>query len=171
MGSVHFLTCLYFQGSEVYRYDLRDKPARSTHGQPMLDGICGNFKDVSLEACGLVRVTRVCKNGRAYVRVLEGAELYTSLDALGYPDLAAETDEVDYLAPLFQILDAMGVIERTGVLDLPDEFRDPAQVEAVRDYAEMAFAMDAPTNYIVPVRLTKIAARYTDELNPSSCYH
>jgi len=34
-------------------------------------------------------VERVAKNGRAYVRELEGAELVAALDELGYPELAS----------------------------------------------------------------------------------
>jgi hypothetical protein len=67
-----------------------------------------------LEACGLVRVTRVCKNGRALVRELEGVELYTALESLGYPELVPEIDQT-VLTPFFQLLDAMAVIERSGV--------------------------------------------------------
>jgi hypothetical protein len=169
IGTVHFLTFMYFHNSDEHRFDLRDKPARSIHSQkPTLVGSCGGFKNVSLEARGLVRVIRVCKNGRALVRKLEGAELATALDSLGWPQLAREADEH---VPFFQLLDAMSVIERSGVLELADEFRTPSQIKAVRDYAELAVKWEATDDEeYLPARLAKIAASYQDDANPESCY-
>ena len=67
---------------------LRDTPAGvvSTR-QPVLDGPCGTFNNVSTFAQGVARVVRVAKNARALVTALAGAELAAALDELGYPEL------------------------------------------------------------------------------------
>lgn len=70
------------------RYDVRDLPARTNQSlEPRLHGWCGSFNDVSTHARGMVRVERIAKNSRAYVRELDGDELAAALEEFGYPDL------------------------------------------------------------------------------------
>ena len=70
------------------RYELRGIPAHTNQShEPRLHGWCGTYNDLSTGARGVVRVERTAKNGRAFVRELEGSELAAALDDLGYPDL------------------------------------------------------------------------------------
>lgn len=88
VGDVGFLInfCNPIRGSD--RYELRDIPAYTNQShQPRLHGWCGSYNDLSTNACGMARVERVAKNGRALVRELEGDELAAALDELGYPEL------------------------------------------------------------------------------------
>ena len=71
------------------RYELRSTPAHTNQShEPRLHGWCGTYNDLSTSARGMVRVERMAKNGRAYVRELEGDELAAALEELGYPELA-----------------------------------------------------------------------------------
>jgi hypothetical protein len=73
------------------RYELRDIPAHTNQSnEPRLHGWCGTNNDLATFGRGLVRVTRVARNGRAFVVELKGDELQAGLEELGYPDLAAE---------------------------------------------------------------------------------
>ena len=70
-------------------YEVRDVPAHTNQSfEPRLHGWCGTYNDRATFAHGMARVERVARNGRAYVRSLEGAELREALEELGYPALA-----------------------------------------------------------------------------------
>jgi len=70
------------------RYALRDVPAHTNQSnEPRLHGWCGTYNDLATHARGMARVERVARNGRAFVRELEGDDLATALDEFGYPDL------------------------------------------------------------------------------------
>ena len=70
------------------RYELRNTPAHTNQShEPRLHGWCGTYNDLSTNAQGMVRVERMAKNGRAFVRELEGEELAAALEELGYPEL------------------------------------------------------------------------------------
>jgi hypothetical protein len=91
VGDVGFLINFsnVIRGSE--RYEVRDTPAyTNVSNEPRLHGWCGTYNDLSTHACGMVRVERIAKNGRAFVRELEGEDLATALDELGYPELLTD---------------------------------------------------------------------------------
>lgn len=89
VGDVGFLVGFSNTVKGSTRYALRDTPAYTNQShRPLLYGWCGTWNDLSTNACGMVRVERVAKNGRALVRQLEGAELTAALDDLGYPELS-----------------------------------------------------------------------------------
>jgi hypothetical protein len=70
------------------RYELRDTPAITNQSlQPTLHGWCGSYNDTSTFGCGVVEVVRVARNGRLFVRELEGEALSAALEELGYPEL------------------------------------------------------------------------------------
>jgi hypothetical protein len=50
-------------------------------------GWCGSYNDLSTSGCGMARVVRVARNGRALVETLAGYDLAAALDELGYPEL------------------------------------------------------------------------------------
>lgn len=73
------------------RYEVRGTPAHTNQShQPRLHGWCGSYNNLNTNACGMVKVERVAKNGRAFVRQLEGAELAGALEELGYPELTPD---------------------------------------------------------------------------------
>lgn len=72
------------------RFELRDTPAHTNQSnEPKLHGWCGTYNDLSTHGRGMVRVERLARNGRAFVRALEGEELAAALEELGYPELTA----------------------------------------------------------------------------------
>lgn len=89
VGDVGFLINLSnpFRGTDSYHVSQTPAHTNRSH-QPQLQGWCGSWNDTSTNACGVVRVERVAKNGRALVRQLEGEDLAAVLEDLGYPDLA-----------------------------------------------------------------------------------
>lgn len=89
LGSVGFLIKFSNHMNGGYeRWELRDTPACTNQSRrPLLDGWCGSYNDLSTEAYGMGKVIRVAKNSRCLVESLDGAELQTALDSLGYPDL------------------------------------------------------------------------------------
>lgn len=69
-------------------YFLRDTPAHTNQShEPRLRGWCGTWNDTATYGCGMWEVTRVAKNGRAFIRELEDRELFDALEEFGYPDL------------------------------------------------------------------------------------
>ena len=89
VGDVGFLVAKTNVLHSSTRYELRNTPAHTNLShEPRLHGWCGTYNDLSTSARGMVRVERVAKNGRAYVRALDGAELTAAAEELGYPDLA-----------------------------------------------------------------------------------
>lgn len=93
VGQVGFLVEVSHHTKGWRRFDLRDHPAKTNQSfQPRLNGWCGSNNDVSVTASGMVRVERVARNGRAFVRELEGEELAAALEDLGYPDLIEQAD-------------------------------------------------------------------------------
>lgn len=73
------------------RYQLRDWPAKTNQSfEPRLHGWCGSHNDVSTNGRGVARAERVAKNGRALVKILEGAEAIAALEDLGFPELAEQ---------------------------------------------------------------------------------
>lgn len=90
-GEVGFLveTSNPFEGSVSYA--LCDVPAHTNQSrEPRLHGWCGSWNNVSTYGRGMARVEKIARNGRAFVRLLEGDELVAALDVLGYPELADE---------------------------------------------------------------------------------
>ena len=88
VGDIGFLIEKSHNTAGWERYELRDTPAYTNQSrQPRLDGWCGSYNDLSTSACGMVKVERMAKNGRALVRELEGDELAAALEELGYPEL------------------------------------------------------------------------------------
>ena len=88
IGQVGFLVEHHNTLQGWRRYDVRDLPAKTNQSlEPRLHGWCGSYNDVSTHARGMVKVERVAKNGRAYVRELDGDELAAALEEFGYPDL------------------------------------------------------------------------------------
>lgn len=82
----------YTKGWE--RYELRDTPPYTNQSiAPKLYGWCGSYNDVSTSGKGMWKVERMAKNGRAFIRRLEGDDLEAALDELGYPELMPQTDE------------------------------------------------------------------------------
>lgn len=91
VGEVGFLvsTSNPYQGSESYA--LCDVPAHTNQSrQPRLHGWCGSWNNVSTYGRGMACVEKIARNGRAFVRLLEGDELAAALEDLGYPELAAQ---------------------------------------------------------------------------------
>ena len=92
VGDVGFLVEYSNAFKHSEQYALQDSPAyTNVSHQPQLYGWCGTWNDTSTNACGMVKVERVAKNGRALVRPLEGAELQAALEELGYPELFKES--------------------------------------------------------------------------------
>lgn len=88
IGQTGFLVKIHNTMKGWTRFDLRDHPAKTNQSyEPRLHGWCGTTNDVSVFGLGVARVERVAKNGRAFVRELEGDDLNAALEELGYPDL------------------------------------------------------------------------------------
>lgn len=93
-GQTGFLIELSHATKGWTRYDLRDHPPKTNQSfRPMLYGWCGSYNDVSTHGCGMARVERVAKNGRAFVRELTGDELAAALEEFGYPELMEQAHE------------------------------------------------------------------------------
>lgn len=89
VGSVHFLIEISKDGSYT-RHELRDTPPYTNQSQqPMLNGWCGSFNNVSTYGRGLAKVVRVARNGRVLVSSVDRDtdEAQAVLEELGYPDL------------------------------------------------------------------------------------
>jgi len=70
------------------RYHLSDRPPYTNQShEPRLRGWCGTDNNVARFGCGLARITRCARNGRALVTQLEGAALSAALEELGFPEL------------------------------------------------------------------------------------
>lgn len=68
------------------RHNLTMLPAHTNVShQPKLNGWCGTWNDVATRAHGVWVVERIARNGRAFIRELEGESLRAALDDLGYP--------------------------------------------------------------------------------------
>ncbi len=94
VGQTGFLIRHWHETKGWVRFDLRDTPARTNVSlEYRLSGWCGSYDNISTTARGMVRVTRVAKNGRALVAQLTGAELTAALEDLGYPELDSEAAE------------------------------------------------------------------------------
>ena len=91
VGQVGFLIENWNEANGGGKFYMRDIPAHTNQShQPRLHGWCGSWNNVATHGRGLVRVERVAKNGRAFVRELEGDELKAGLEDLGYPELYTE---------------------------------------------------------------------------------
>lgn len=85
---VGFLWCKSnsLQGWE--RWTLEDRPPYTNQShQPRLTGWCGTYNDIATHASGVWKVVRMARNGRAFIRALQGVELRDALNELGYPEL------------------------------------------------------------------------------------
>lgn len=88
VGDVGFLIERSHERERWTRYEIRHTPPYTNRShEPKLFGWCGSYNGLSTSGVGLVRVMRVARNGRAFVEQLEGDDLATALDELGYPDL------------------------------------------------------------------------------------
>lgn len=88
-GETGFLVELHHVTKGWRRFELRSHPPRTNMSfVPRLHGWCGTSNDVACHAHGMAVVERVARNGRAFVRELDGEELHAALDDLGYPELA-----------------------------------------------------------------------------------
>lgn len=88
VGQIGFLVEKHQTMKGWTRYEVRDVPGHTNRSnEPRLHGWCGTYNDLATHGRGMVRVERVAKNGRAYVRELAGDELAAALDELGYPEL------------------------------------------------------------------------------------
>lgn len=73
------------------RFEVRDTPAYTNQScEPRLYGWCGTYNNLATYGCGVVRVERVARNGRAFVKELRDANALAVLEELGYPELAKE---------------------------------------------------------------------------------
>lgn len=94
VGQVGFLVEISHATKGWTRYEVREHPPKTNQSfKPMLRGWCGSYNDVSTYGLGMVRVERVTKNGRAFVRELTGGDLVHALDDLGYPDLVLQAED------------------------------------------------------------------------------
>lgn len=92
-GQTGFLVELHHVLKGWRRFDLRDHPAKTNMSfEPRLQGWCGTTGDVACNAHGMAIVERVARNGRAFVRELEGDALAAALEELGYPELLDHVD-------------------------------------------------------------------------------
>lgn len=93
VGQTGFLVEVHDTMKGWRRFDLRDHPAKTNMSfEPRLHGWCGTSNDVACHAHGMAIVERVAKNGRAFVRELEGDELVAALDDFGYPELIEQAE-------------------------------------------------------------------------------
>lgn len=93
-GTVGFLIESANAVAGFRNYDLSDRPARTNlSNEPRLHGWCGSYNGITTYARGLVRVTKVLRNGRAQVTSVPDDELEDALDKLGYPELFDEEGE------------------------------------------------------------------------------
>jgi hypothetical protein len=89
VGSVGFLIgrCRTMNGGAT-SYHLSDTPAHTNQShEPRLAGWCGTTNDIATYAVGLAKVTKLARNGRAFVVPVEGEALTAALEELGYPEL------------------------------------------------------------------------------------
>ena len=88
VGDVGFLVQIENPVKGTDRYDFRDTPPTTNQSyQPKLYGWCGGYNDTNTYGRGMVKVERMAKNNRAFVRKLDGKELKAALEELGYPEL------------------------------------------------------------------------------------
>jgi hypothetical protein len=93
VGVVGFLIEIIIPGENSSQMVFRDTPAYTHRSQePILYGWCGPDDDSSTAGMGLVRVERLARNGRAFVRELTGEDLRAGLEELGYPELMVDED-------------------------------------------------------------------------------
>lgn len=91
-GQIGFLVRKSHETNGSVRFVLRDIPAYTNQSnEPRLHGWCGTDNNLATSACGMARVTRLARNGRALVTQLLGDELKSALDELGYPELMSES--------------------------------------------------------------------------------
>lgn len=77
----------------ISSYSLCDYPPRTNESrEPRLDGWCGTTDNVACYGRGVARVERLARNGRAFIRRLDGDESRAVLDELGYPELMPDRD-------------------------------------------------------------------------------
>ncbi len=88
VGDKGFLIEISHTTDRWERHELRDTPAYTNQSRkPKLNGWCGSYNNVATYGRGVWEVVRVAKNGRAFIKELEGDEMQAVLDYLGYPDL------------------------------------------------------------------------------------
>lgn len=88
VGDQGFLIEISNKVSGYERHELRDTPPYTNRShEPRLEGWCGTYNDTATYGKGMWVVDRVAKNGRAFIRKLEGDDLEAALEEFGYPDL------------------------------------------------------------------------------------
>ncbi len=91
IGEIGFLVRLHQEIEGWERVILRDTPVYTHRSrQPLLEGWCGSFNNLSTYGEGMAKVERIARNGRALVRSLDGDELVAALEELGYPELTPD---------------------------------------------------------------------------------
>lgn len=92
VGEIGFLVEISnaIKGSE--RHELRNRPPRTNQShEDRPRGWCGTWNDNSTNGCGVWKVTRTAKNGRAQiVEVTDRDALVAFLDEYGFPELLDE---------------------------------------------------------------------------------
>lgn len=87
IGQVGFLIEIIPQGCADH-WELSDLPGRTNMShEPRLDAWLGETNNVNRYAHGIVRVTRIARNGRALVIQLTGDDVTAALEELGFPEL------------------------------------------------------------------------------------
>lgn len=90
-GKVGFLVNIENPVRGTDHYELRDNPPTTNQSyRPRLRGWCGSYNDTSTWGMGMWKVERMARNGRAFIRKLDGDELQAALEEFGYPDLTDE---------------------------------------------------------------------------------
>lgn len=88
VGDFGFLVHIENPVKRTEHYELRDTPPTTNQSyQPVLNGWCGSYNNTSTYGRGMWKVERMARNGRAFVRELEGDDLAAALEEFGYPDL------------------------------------------------------------------------------------
>jgi hypothetical protein len=88
LNDVGFLIRFDNSNTGAERWELRDTPAcKNISHEPVLNGWCGSYNNISTNATGMSKVVRVARNGRCLVQSIDGQELKAALEELGYPDL------------------------------------------------------------------------------------
>jgi hypothetical protein len=95
VGDVGFLIKQTNENQGWTRYDLRITPAHTNRSrQPKLYGWCGSYNNLSTTAEGMAKVIRVAKNHRVLIEEIDGQEVESALEELGYPELYAEEEKL-----------------------------------------------------------------------------
>lgn len=92
VGEIGFLVRISNPERRSERHELRDRPPYTNIShQPTPRGWCGSYNGTSTSGCGVWKVTRIAKNGRAQiVEVTDRDALVAFLDEYGFPELLDE---------------------------------------------------------------------------------